>query len=117
VRPDPRGGRLAVHSGRPGLLCSCLPRPRRLRRYRFDELTLTLLRAFARRCQKGGDTTGRFFAPRTAWGIRLRNGPLNRRFVMALSLKIAKDRTNDIDLPDYAGSRRHGTDPEMTSRL
>jgi 2-polyprenyl-6-methoxyphenol hydroxylase-like FAD-dependent oxidoreductase len=60
-----------------------------------------LLRDFARRAQKGGDTTGKFLAPRSAWGIRLRNGLLNRRALMNLMLKMAKDRTNDIELPDY----------------
>jgi 2-polyprenyl-6-methoxyphenol hydroxylase-like FAD-dependent oxidoreductase len=60
-----------------------------------------LLRDFARRCQKGGDRTGAFLAPRHAWGIRLRNGLLNRRLVVRLSLSVAADRTNDIDLPRY----------------
>jgi 2-polyprenyl-6-methoxyphenol hydroxylase-like FAD-dependent oxidoreductase len=60
-----------------------------------------LLRDFARRGQKGGDTTGKFLAPRSAWGIRLRNGLLNRPALMNLMLKMAKDRTNDIQLPDY----------------
>jgi 2-polyprenyl-6-methoxyphenol hydroxylase-like FAD-dependent oxidoreductase len=60
-----------------------------------------LLVDFARRCQKGGNTTGKFLAPRTAWAARLRNGLLNRPFLMAMMLKIAEDRTNDIELPDY----------------
>jgi 2-polyprenyl-6-methoxyphenol hydroxylase-like FAD-dependent oxidoreductase len=61
----------------------------------------TLLRDFARRCQKGGDTTGKFLAPPGAWGIRLRNGLLNRPILMAMMLKAAKGRTNNIDLPAY----------------
>jgi 2-polyprenyl-6-methoxyphenol hydroxylase-like FAD-dependent oxidoreductase len=60
-----------------------------------------LLADFARRCQKGGDTTGRFLAPRTAWAARLRNGLLNRSFFMSLMLKAADDRSNNIELPAY----------------
>jgi 2-polyprenyl-6-methoxyphenol hydroxylase-like FAD-dependent oxidoreductase len=72
-----------------------------------------LLRDFARRCQKGGDTTGKFLAPRSAWGIRLRNGMLNRRFLMNMMLTMAKDRTNAIALPEY---RPLPADPRTTSR-
>jgi 2-polyprenyl-6-methoxyphenol hydroxylase-like FAD-dependent oxidoreductase len=60
-----------------------------------------LLADFARRCQKGGDTTGKFLAPRTAWAARLRNGLLNRPFLMSMMLKMADDRSNNIELPDY----------------
>lgn len=60
------------------------------------------LRDFARRHQKGADTTGGFLAPRHALSIRLRNGLLNRRFAMNMLLKTAQDRTEAIDLPDYA---------------
>jgi 2-polyprenyl-6-methoxyphenol hydroxylase-like FAD-dependent oxidoreductase len=68
------------------------------RRYE-DRLT-----AFARRHQKGADTTGGFLAPRRALSIRLRNGLLNRPFAMNMMLKMAKDRTEAIDLPDYPAS-------------
>ncbi|WP_306206829.1 FAD-dependent monooxygenase [Actinoplanes sp. RD1] len=57
--------------------------------------------AFARRAQRGGDTTGRFLAPRTARGIRLRNGLYNQPWVMRLTMAIADDRGARIDLPDY----------------
>ena len=60
-----------------------------------------LLAEFARRCQKGGDTTGKFLAPRTAWAAQLRNGLLNRPFLMSMMLKMADDRSNNIELPDY----------------
>lgn len=73
-----------------------------------------LLRDYARRCQKGGDTTGRFLAPPSAMAIRLRNGLLNRRFFMNLMLKMADDRTNNINLPDYpllADSSSHQNRP------
>jgi len=56
---------------------------------------------FARRAQQGGDTTGRFLAPRTARGIRTRNWLCNRRWFMNLTFKIAGDRSARIDLPDY----------------
>lgn len=59
------------------------------------------LRDYARRCQKGGDTAGKFLAPRTARGIRLRNGLLNRPAIMALNLRLANDRPSDLELPDY----------------
>ena len=65
---------------------------------RYEEL----LRDFARRCQQGGDTTGRFLAPRSALVARLRNGMLNRQLFMNLMLKMARDRSTDIELPDYA---------------
>lgn len=64
---------------------------------RFDNL----LRGFARRCQKGGSSTGPFLAPRRATMIRLRNGLLNRPLLMDMMLRMGKDRTEAIDLPDY----------------
>jgi 2-polyprenyl-6-methoxyphenol hydroxylase-like FAD-dependent oxidoreductase len=64
----------------------------------------SLVGDFARRCQKGGDATGRFLAPRRAWAARLRNGLLNRRPVLDLMLRMAQDRTTDIALPDYGSA-------------
>ncbi|MEJ3742136.1 FAD-dependent monooxygenase [Actinomycetes bacterium KLBMP 9797] len=61
-----------------------------------------LLRDFAQRCQKGGDSTGRFLAPRHTWAIRARNGLLNRKLFLNLMLKAAKDRTTAITLPAYS---------------
>jgi 2-polyprenyl-6-methoxyphenol hydroxylase-like FAD-dependent oxidoreductase len=61
---------------------------------------------FARGTQKGGDTTGKFLAPRTARGIRFRNGMHNFAWFMALSAKIAKDRSTNVDLPDYESLAR-----------
>jgi 2-polyprenyl-6-methoxyphenol hydroxylase-like FAD-dependent oxidoreductase len=63
-----------------------------------------LIGDFARRCQKGGDSTGRFLAPRRAWAARLRNGLLNRRPALNLMLRMAQDRTTDIALPDYGSA-------------
>jgi 2-polyprenyl-6-methoxyphenol hydroxylase-like FAD-dependent oxidoreductase len=56
---------------------------------------------FARGTQKGGDTTGRFLAPRSARGIRIRNGMHNFGWFMTLTAKIAKDRSTNVDLPAY----------------
>jgi 2-polyprenyl-6-methoxyphenol hydroxylase-like FAD-dependent oxidoreductase len=60
-----------------------------------------VLRRYATRCQKGGDTTGRFLAPRTALGIRLRNGILNTRVGLGALMWAAKDRSTRLALPDY----------------
>jgi 2-polyprenyl-6-methoxyphenol hydroxylase-like FAD-dependent oxidoreductase len=57
---------------------------------------------FARGTQKGGDTTGKFLAPKTATGIRLRNYLNNRKWFLDLTFKIAADRSTNIELPDYA---------------
>ncbi|WP_041832684.1 hypothetical protein [Actinoplanes sp. N902-109] len=59
------------------------------------------LRAFARRAQRGGDAAGRFLAPRTARGIRLRNWMNNQDWFIRLTLRIADDRGARIDLPGY----------------
>lgn len=56
---------------------------------------------FARRAQQGGDMTGRFLAPRTARGIRIRNWLHNRQWFMNLTYKVSGDRSGGIDLPDY----------------
>jgi len=57
---------------------------------------------FARGTQKGGDTTGKFLAPKTASGIRLRNYLNNRKWFLDLTFKIAADRSTNLELPDYA---------------
>jgi 2-polyprenyl-6-methoxyphenol hydroxylase-like FAD-dependent oxidoreductase len=61
---------------------------------------------FARRTQKGGDTTGRFLAPRTSRGIRIRNGMHRLEWFMNLSAKIAVDRSTGVELPDYPALAR-----------
>jgi len=57
---------------------------------------------FARGTQKGGDTTGRFLAPRTARGIRMRNWFNNQDWFIRLTFKIAADRSAAVALPDYS---------------
>ncbi|MFF2076616.1 FAD-dependent monooxygenase [Kitasatospora sp. NPDC058162] len=59
-----------------------------------------LLRGYAQGCQKGGDRTGPFLAPRTRAGLRLRNGLLNRRWVLDRMLALGK-RVSSVELPDY----------------
>jgi 2-polyprenyl-6-methoxyphenol hydroxylase-like FAD-dependent oxidoreductase len=60
-----------------------------------------LVADFARGTQKGGDTTGRFLAPRTARGIKMRNTLLNQKWFMSLTFKIANDRSTNVELPEY----------------
>jgi len=60
-----------------------------------------LVAPFARAAQKGGETTGSFLAPRTAFGLRARDWAMNRKLFMTLTFKIAADRSSGIDLPDY----------------
>ncbi|MFF5294553.1 FAD-dependent monooxygenase [Paractinoplanes globisporus] len=57
---------------------------------------------FARGTQKGGDTTGKFLAPKTRTGIRARNFLNNQKWVIDLTFKIAADRSTNLDLPNYA---------------
>ena len=59
------------------------------------------MRDYARRCQKGGDRTGKFLAPASGFGLRARNGLLGNKFLLDLMLKAGKGITNKIDLPDY----------------
>ena len=48
----------------------------------------------------GNTNTGRFMAPRTAWGIRARNWFLGSR-AFSLMMKYGDNAANDIDLADY----------------
>ncbi|MFJ8622428.1 FAD-dependent monooxygenase [Kitasatospora sp. NPDC093550] len=59
-----------------------------------------LLRGYAQGCQKGGDRTGPFLAPRTATGLRLRNAVLNRRWALDRMLELGK-QVSSVELPDY----------------
>ncbi|GGQ48163.1 FAD-dependent monooxygenase [Couchioplanes azureus] len=70
-----------------------------------------LLSGLARRCQKSGDGAGKFLAPRRAWTARARNALLNRRWAMDMTLRIARNRTESIALPDY---RQVGGDLDAT---
>ncbi|MGW2250775.1 FAD-dependent monooxygenase [Kitasatospora sp. NPDC001660] len=59
-----------------------------------------LLRGYAQGCQKGGDRTGPFLAPRTAGGLRVRNALLNRRWVLDRMLALGRQVTT-VELPHY----------------
>ncbi|MFC9646774.1 FAD-dependent monooxygenase [Streptomyces mirabilis] len=59
------------------------------------------LRKYAQGCQAGGDRTGRFLAPGTATGIRLRNTLLSRPLFLNGMLKLGEKISSTVDLPDY----------------
>ncbi|WP_030059827.1 FAD-dependent monooxygenase [Streptomyces novaecaesareae] len=59
-----------------------------------------LLRGYAQGCQKGGDRTGPFLAPRTPTGLRFRNAVLNRRWALDKMLELGK-QVSSVELPDY----------------
>ncbi|MEU6873464.1 FAD-dependent monooxygenase [Streptomyces sp. NPDC046751] len=58
------------------------------------------LRSYAQGCQKGGDRTGKFLAPGTAAGLRIRNGLLSVNFLLNWMLKEGK-KVSTIALSDY----------------
>ncbi|RAJ46898.1 2-polyprenyl-6-methoxyphenol hydroxylase-like FAD-dependent oxidoreductase [Kitasatospora sp. SolWspMP-SS2h] len=59
------------------------------------------VRPYARRCQRGGDRTGPFLAPRTARGLWLRNTLLGRRPLLDRMLAMGEDIAT-LDLPEPA---------------
>ena len=61
---------------------------------RYDEI----MRRYAKIA--GNTNTGRFLAPKTAWGIRARNWFLGSR-AFSLMVKYGDKAANDIDLADY----------------
>ncbi|MCX4821296.1 FAD-dependent monooxygenase [Streptomyces sp. NBC_01142] len=58
------------------------------------------LRSYALGCQKGGDRTGKFLAPATATGLRIRNSLLSRQSLLNWMLKKGQE-VSTIALPDY----------------
>ncbi|XIE79147.1 FAD-dependent monooxygenase [Streptomyces sp. SBR177] len=68
------------------------------------------LRTYAEGCQAGGDRTGKFLAPATTTGIRLRNTLLSRRLLLNGMLKLGEKVSSTVTLPDYP------TDPSRISR-
>ncbi|MFE0138624.1 FAD-dependent oxidoreductase, partial [Streptomyces sp. NPDC059037] len=58
------------------------------------------MRGYAQGCQKGGDRTGKFLAPATATGLRLRNALLSRRSLLNWMLKQG-EKVSTLALPDY----------------
>ncbi|MFC7303978.1 FAD-dependent monooxygenase [Streptomyces monticola] len=59
------------------------------------------LRKYAQGCQTGGDRTGRFLAPGTATGIRLRNTLLSRPLLLNAMLRVGEKVSSTVSLPDY----------------
>ena len=59
------------------------------------------LRKYATGCQAGGDRTGKFLAPGTTTGIRLRNALLSRRMFLNGMLKLGERVSSTVELPDY----------------
>ncbi|MFE2349250.1 FAD-dependent monooxygenase [Kitasatospora cineracea] len=59
------------------------------------------VRPYAERCQRGGDRTGPFLAPRTARGLWLRNTLLGRRVLLERMLAMGEDIAT-LDLPEPA---------------
>ncbi|WP_438310020.1 FAD-dependent monooxygenase [Streptomyces sp. HUAS TT3] len=59
------------------------------------------LRAYAEGCQAGGDRTGKFLAPGTATGIRLRNTLLSRPWLLNRMLRMGERVSSTVDLPHY----------------
>ncbi|MGX1541398.1 hypothetical protein [Streptomyces adustus] len=59
------------------------------------------LRKYVEGCQAGGDRTGKFLAPATATGIRLRNTLLSRRLLLNGMLKLGEKVSSTVSLPDY----------------
>ncbi|MFB0631811.1 FAD-dependent monooxygenase [Streptomyces sp. AB3(2024)] len=53
----------------------------------------SLVRPYAERCQKGGDRTGPFLAPATAFGLRVRNTLLSRRRCLEWMLRQGRGAT------------------------
>ncbi|SDS10290.1 FAD-dependent monooxygenase [Actinopolymorpha singaporensis] len=60
-----------------------------------------LVRDYARGCQVGGNRTGKFLAPASRFGARMRNGMLSNRFLLNLMLKAGENVSSGIRLPDY----------------
>ncbi|WP_306324970.1 FAD-dependent monooxygenase [Streptomyces venezuelae] len=65
------------------------------------------LRTYAQNCQAGGDRTGKFLAPATTTGIRLRNTLLSRRLLLNGMLELGERVSSTVALPDYTADPRH----------
>ncbi|MEE1754716.1 FAD-dependent monooxygenase [Streptomyces sp. SP18CS02] len=65
------------------------------------------LRGYARSCQTGGGRAGKFLAPGTAAGIRLRNTLLSRPLFLNAMLRLGEKVSSTLALPDYADDPGH----------
>ncbi|WP_405675025.1 FAD-dependent monooxygenase [Streptomyces sp. NBC_01511] len=59
------------------------------------------LRKYAKGCQAGGERTGKFLAPGTAAGLRLRNTLLSRPLLLNGMLKLGERVSSTVTLPDH----------------
>src|SRR5262249_39726700 len=59
------------------------------------------LRAYAEKCQRGGNRTGRFLAPLTVRGRWSRDTLLSRKPLMDLMLRLGRGQAT-VELPDYS---------------
>ncbi|MGW4380424.1 FAD-dependent monooxygenase [Kitasatospora sp. NPDC004531] len=57
------------------------------------------VRPYAERCQRGGDRTGPFLAPRTTAGLRTRDALLGRRWLLDRMLRLGQDVAT-MELPE-----------------
>ena len=64
----------------------------------------TAMRDYATRCQRGGDTAGKFFAPRTRVAIAMRNIFFGTRIGLSSLLRAGSERSEQIALPDHVPS-------------
>ncbi|PJM97169.1 FAD-dependent monooxygenase [Streptomyces sp. CB01373] len=64
------------------------------------------LHKYARGCQSGGERTGKFLAPGTAAGIRLRNAVLSRPLFLNVMLRLGQ-KVSSVALPDYPTGSSH----------
>ncbi|WP_225826484.1 FAD-dependent monooxygenase [Streptomyces naphthomycinicus] len=69
------------------------------------------LRKYAEGCQAGGGRTGKFLAPGTAAGIRLRNTLLSRPLFLNAMLKMGERVSSTVTLPDYPADHRPAPPP------
>lgn len=60
------------------------------------------LAKYVRKCQRGGTGVGRFMAPKSGSGVRLRNRMFNSPTMMGLQMKVANSQAAALELPDYA---------------
>ncbi|MEU6273991.1 FAD-dependent monooxygenase [Streptomyces populi] len=67
------------------------------------------LRTYAEGCQAGGDRTGKFLAPGTATGMRIRNALLSRPLFLNGMLRLG-EKVSTVALPDYTA------DPSRAAR-
>ncbi|NBE53666.1 FAD-dependent monooxygenase [Streptomyces boluensis] len=74
------------------------------------------LRKYAEGCQAGGDRTGKFLAPATTTGLRLRNALLSRPLFLNAMLKMGEKVSTTVALPEYVDAAAAGPDGVSAGR-